>query len=179
MKTGRMSTLKFLAARAKAQASGQRWRRARAYEPAKPVQHAQMSSTTAPILSSSSGQISGQFVKPNCASNIGQPVIGLELRTHADDAAQTSATHVDETPPADQVFLGEVVPILILEQERTADLWPSDFCGGCLCGLPSRDRALLALKVRVQPDARQAEDDRSTEREGLQGLESCQHSVAG
>lgn len=72
--------------------------------------------TTLVILSSSSGQMSGQFVKPNC--DLGVSAVNLALQ---------AATHIYQTVFTVQVLLSELFPVLRRQLERSANFWPADF----------------------------------------------------
>lgn len=120
--------------------------------------NAQMAFTTRPILSSSSGQMSGQFVNPNCTH-------WSAFLPPPSDARRE--THIDQTPPPQQVLVREAPSVLGREDERSSDLGLANLCRRRLCPLPLCDLFLLLLEIPVQPCARQRKHRCGFEREGL------------
>lgn len=127
-----------------------------------------MDSTTVVILSSSSGQMSGQLVKPNCTTE--RRKVSRWKRI-----AASEETHVDHAPLAEQVLVAESVAVLVGELEGATDLWPPDASGSRLLALALLQLLLLRLEVEVEADAGDEEERAGLEGEGLRarGGERC------
>lgn len=118
----------------------------------------QMDSTTSVILSNSSGQISGQLVKPN-----------WQVRAMSDWMLdkEREGTHVDHAPFAEQVLVREGLTVLVGQGERTSDLGTADPCCGILLPFAFVKLLLFVLEIEVQGDTSRYKDGASFEGERL------------
>lgn len=136
----------------------------------------QIESTTTVILSSSSGQMSGQLVKPNWRES---PKARISPEVSA-LALGEGLTHVDHTPLSEQVLVAKGLAVLVCEQERSADLGSPDASGGRLHAFPFADLVLLRLEVEPQADSGCDKESSGFQREGLRVRCSVsQRSVEG